>query len=201
MYPLRDLGAGRFSCSFCIVFASPRGVSRKPSQGSGRWCLVCKQIWEKMLGAGLLGGAADGEAMPWVPAVPGRAVEVLPVRHLGSQQGRRELETAAWLAPRAGRIGINPAKGRGCSFRRAAVFRECLDARAWGPQGVQGLARCSPGSCPSLVSPRGEATRGGCEGSSNSLLPRPQFHPSEAGPSRCVSVQCFEALSSRGENC
>lgn len=138
------------------------------------------------------GGDALGPGGPWEGrgSAAGAAWGPTP----GRQQGR-ELETAAWSAPRAGRIGINPARGRGCSFRRVAVCREHLGAWAWGPHGVQGWARCSPGSCPSLAPPR--TCR---EGSSNSLLSRPEFHPSKAGRSRCGSVQCFEALSSRGES-
>ena len=120
-------------------------------------------------------------------------MEALPVWGLtpGSQQGR-ELGTAACSAPRAVGIGINPAKGRGCSFRRVAVPSERLGAHE-----VQGWARCSPGSRPPTSCSTTELPRG----LQHSLLSRAQLHPSGAGPSCCVSAQRFEALGSRGERC
>lgn len=96
-------------CSFCIVFA--RAKPRKPSQGSGFWCLVYKQIWEKMLSAAVRGGAGNGDGAPWVPTVPSMGI---------NPPARMRAGDGSTVSPR---VGTNPSKGRGCSFQRGAAVQ------------------------------------------------------------------------------
>lgn len=134
---------------------------------------------------------SNGEGMLWILPVPRGAVDMLCQHRVGTntRQLPRMGSADGSIIPESRRMGINPAKGRGCLFGRVAVCWEHPDAQAWGPYGVQGWVRCSPGLCPSLAPPWS------ChEDLSNSLLSRLQFPPC------CVSVQCFEALSFQGES-